>query len=949
MSSKLQTGFLDEVIDQLLQDYPDNFSQLCIITPNRRAQVFIKNYLQEKGMPLLLPTLFSIDDYIQHLSPYTIFDNVDLSFELYAVYKELEGEDAQSFESFIQWAPVLINDFNEIDLHLGDANALFSYLSDDYAIREWNLGIKDLTDFQKNYLAFFHKLNDFYQYFTQSLLSQKAAYKGLAYRYVAEHIHELMQNQHWDKLIFAGFNALTLSEEKIIRTLYESKKADLIWDVDDYYFSNKNQEAGLFLRKYAEWYKFDDKVVTKHFQQAKEINVVAVPRAIGQAKIASELLAEKLQANRRRGEGLLSNTALVLADENLLMPVLNSLDAEVLAETNVTMGYPLKNTAAHLLLRMFFQLHFTAQGQQKLKVQSRLRFLNEDLIKIILNPLIADFFGKNPEIISGIQKQLYWTYLELQELFSQTGKSRLSFLFVDFEDKAEKAISFFQNLIHQFSKLYQESEKGLQLRYSSDWEAFMLYARMLNRLADRIQKYGFPNNLQEFKIVFEQLIGNQSQSFHGEPLKGLQLMGLLETRVLDFENLIILSVNEDVLPSGKMTNSFIPVDIKRYFNLPTYQEKNAIFAYHFYRLLQRAKTVHLIYSTTAGKLLGGEKSRFITQIMLELPEYNSHSVISEQLYNFKEIQPRNRLEISITKDQTILDKLNAIAEKGFSPTTINAYINCPLKFYFKHIVKIKEPEEEESFIDDRLLGNIIHHSLENLFKPYVGKAIGLDDLSYIENRMLAEIQVQAKIHAKGQVLDSGQNLLTLKGIERYLERLFEVEKKALEKNLKKGGSWTILGLEQKLEKNLVLPHKSLEIKISGIADRIDRWNRSVRILDYKTGFVKASELNKISFEELFTDAKHEKSVQLLCYAWLLKDRFPKEDLQSGIIALRNVNDPYVFLGEFSEEPISEEKLELFENSLLDFFTELFDEKIPFIQTAEKQNCQYCPYVNVCLK
>lgn len=948
MNSNKMSGFLEELIDQLLSDYPDHFSDLCIITPNRRAQVFIKNYLQEKGLPMLLPTLFSIDDFIHYLSPYTIFDNVDLSFELYRVYQHLEGDEAQTFESFIQWAPVLINDFNEIDMHLGDANALFSYLSDDYAIREWNLGIKDLSDFQKNYLAFFHKLNDFYQYFTQNLLAQNAAYNGLAYRYVAEHIQELIEKQYYKKLIFAGFNALTLAEEKIMRSLYESKHAELIWDADDYYFADKNQEAGLFLRKYAKWYHFDEEKISRHFQQAKEIDVVAVPRAIGQAKIASEILTSMFNKEPVPGQGL-NNTALVLADEGLLMPVLNSLDSDVLSETNVTMGYPLKNTAAHLLLRLFFKLHFAAQGQQKFKGQSRLRFLNEDLIQILINPLIVDFFGKNPKAISGIQKQLFWTPLELQQAFAQHSISHLSFLFVDIENNAEMAIAFFQDLISRFSDLYQKADQSLQLRYSSDWEAFLLYNKMLNRLSDRIQKYGFPSNLPEFKIVFEQLIGNQSQSFHGEPLKGLQLMGLLETRVLDFEHLIILSVNEDLLPSGKMSNSFIPVDIKRKFDLPTYKEKNAIFAYHFYRLLQRAKTVHLIYSTTAGKLLGGEKSRFITQLMLELPEYNPLSVIREALYNFKEIKPGNRFEINIAKGEAIQSKLIDIAGKGLSPTAINAYISCPLKFYFKHIARIKEPEEEELFIDDRLLGNIIHHTLENLFRPLEGKAIGLDDLSKMESHMPGEVYAQARILVKGQILDSGQNLLTLKAIERYLEQFFRAERKALEQMIKKGGSWTMIGLEQKLEKTIILPGKNLEIKVSGFADRIDRWNKMIRVLDYKTGSVKEGSLNKINFETLFTDTKHDKAVQLLSYAWLLKDRFPKEDLQSGIVALRNVNNPYVFLGESLDEPLSEENLELFERGLFDFLDELFDKDRPFVQTTEKQNCQYCPYVNICLK
>ncbi|MBN1651404.1 MAG: PD-(D/E)XK nuclease family protein, partial [Bacteroidales bacterium] len=504
-------------------------------------------------------------------------------------------------------------------------------------------------------------------------------------------------------------------------------------------------------------------------------------------------------------------------------------------------------------------------------------------------------------------------------------------------------------LILQFSLIYQAGDEQFQLRFSSDWEALKRYNQMLNRLSDRIKIYGYPQNLQEFKIVFEQLIGNQTQAFYGEPLKGLQLMGLLETRVLDFKNLIITSVNEDVLPSGKMSNSFIPVDIKRKFNLPTYKEKNAIFAYHFYRLIQRAEHIVLLYSTSAGKLLGGEKSRFITQLMLELPKYNSETRIREQLYNFKEIRPRTYTEISIAKESPIQEQLLEMAEKGFSPTAINTYINCSLKFYFKHILKIDEVQEEDNLIDDRLMGNIIHYSLENMFKPFVGKALQLDDLLKMEARIKAEVLKQASVVAKGQVLDSGQNLLTLKAIERYLERYFQSEKEALKKQLKKGGMWFLEGLEQKMERTLFLTQKKLEIKFYGYADRIDKWNSLVRIIDYKTGSVKDNVLSRINFDLLFTDVKYEKAVQLLSYVWLMKARLPASEIQSAIIALRNVNNPYVFFDDVPDAPIGDEIVEQFEKGLTDLFAELFNEKIPFTQTLEKNNCQYCPYATICLK
>jgi CRISPR/Cas system-associated exonuclease Cas4 (RecB family) len=950
MTSKKQSSFLQELMDKLLSNYTEDFSQLCIVTPNRRAQVFIKNYLKDHHAPSLLPQLFSIDDFIQELSPYTIYDSVDLSFEFYQVYKELEAEDAQSFELFIQWAGVLINDFNEVDIHLGDANALFNYLSDDYAIREWNLGQNDLTDFQKNYLAFFHKLNDYYQYFKQSLLSQNVAYNGLAYRYVAEHIGDLTKKKKWTKIIFAGFNALTKSEEKIIRTLYESGRADLFWDVDAYYFKDKNQEAGLFFRSYAQWFKFDEASLSHHFSEPKNIQVIAVPKTIGQTKIAAELLARKSALNAKSSSGeSLNHTALVLADENLLMPVLNSLDARVLEDTNVTMGYPLKNTASHLLFRLFIKMRLNAQRQQKLKSRFALRFFNEDILQILQNPLIIDFIGNTEPFIIDIHAKVYWTIEELNDYFKLKSSKEFRLLFIDFKDSAHEIIHFFLKLIHQLSEHYQKANEALQFKYASDWEALLLYEKILKRLADRILKYGFPENIKEFKIIFEQLIGNQNQSFFGEPLKGLQLMGLLETRTLDFENLILLSVNEDVLPSGKMANSFIPVSIKKLFNLPTYKEKNAIFAYHFYRLVQRAKNIHLLYSTTAGKLLGGEKSRFITQLVQELPKYNPSTVIEEKLYNFRRISPHNQFKIQIEKDATIRSKLNETAKSGFSPTAINTYVQCPLKFYFKYLVKIPEPDHKENYIDDRILGNIIHHSLHELYSPLIGKPILSSDLKNIERKLNDEIFVQAQKQVPNQTLDSGQNLLSLKAIEKYLKSFLAEEQKRLKRNLAQKGNWSILHLEEKLERKLQLPEQDTEILVFGYADRIDRWNKMIRVWDYKTGNVEPKSLTKLPLEDLFNKSKHDKIIQLLIYVWLLKEKYPKSEIQSGIIALRNVNKSYLFLENKADKALDQENIALFESLFTEFFTEIFDKNIPFSQTEEKTNCQYCPYLNICMR
>jgi len=264
-------------------------------------------------------------------------------------------------------------------------------------------------------------------------------------------------------------------------------------------------------------------------------------------------------------------------------------------------------------------------------------------------------------------------------------------------------------------------------------------------------------------------------------------------------------------------------------------------------------------------------------------------------------------------------------------------------------MKIPEPEQEDNYIDDRMLGNIIHHTLENLFFPFIDKSIAIEDLKVMKAKMPVEVMECAKKEARGQILDSGQNLLTLKGIEKYLDRYFEEEVVSHSKNIKSGGSWRINGLEEKLERSINLPSRNQDIKLFGFVDRLDSWNGTHRVLDYKTGAVSATSLKNIDFKELFHDSKYDKSVQLLSYAWLLNNRYPNKDLQSGIIAIRNTNDPYVFLGGSDQKKISEEELSLFEQELLQFLEGLFNPNIPFNQTEEKKNCQYCPYMNICLK
>lgn len=480
-----------------------------------------------------------------------------------------------------------------------------------------------------------------------------------------------------------------------------------------------------------------------------------------------------------------------------------------------------------------------------------------------------------------------------------------------------------------------------------EFEYLFAYSKILKRINALIDDY--PDSITSIKVfqgIVKQLVKSVSLPFYGEPLTGLQLMGMLETRTLDFENVIIVSCNEKVLPVGKSVNSFIPFELKRHFGLPTYGDRDAIFSYHFYRLLQRAKNINLLYNTENDTLGSGEKSRFITQLMHELPKVNKRIVMKERIANVPISANNKDHNIEIVKNEEVLKALEEKSKTGFSPSLLNVYIKCPLQFYFKVIGKVKEDDEVEDEIGADVLGNVIHKALETLYSPYLNSKLKIEDVSEMQKQVEPLVKELFEREYSTFELTKGKNLLTLKVAQRYLLSFLETEKTYIKTLGRSGNILEINNLEYEI--SVVSKIGDREVKLKGVVDRVDYSEGCTRIIDYKTGLVAERDLKIKSISDLFEDSSYAKSFQLLMYGWLFwKDGGRVSSLESGIISFRNLSSGLLNVNVAKERRVLEQHIVDFEEGLQSLLAEIFNPSVKFTQTLNAEDCKYCPYVEIC--
>ncbi len=935
--------FIDEIVELYLSDEAQNALSSCIITPNKRAHRFIKQAIINKSPKGgFLPGIFSIDDFIINHVPMVRIDEVDLTYILYEVFNQYNEQDDVDFDDFLSYASILLHDFNEIDMQMADGKSIFSYLNDAKAIQQWNPDGSPLSASQKEYLRFYNHLAHIYLEFRKVLFEKKLCYQGMAYRYFAENISDISTHLPWKEIIFAGFNALTKSEEYMIKALTKKEMVTTIWDVDSYYLNDHMMEAGMYLRKYQSWNKDIEKQAQKHFMSSKKnIEIIGAPGILGQVRVASQIMSSKIEKEEKNNSGrnkekpthFENNTVIVPADENLLVPLLNSLPSEILKNTNITMGFPIQHSHAYRLAESLIHLHLHSSKISNLS-STISRYHKDDILAVLNNDLIA-FLNHHTQIEKKDFSQAFIGEDMLSVIISKVDLNIIGDAFSSCNKQTEKLL---EKLLLVFSQLIKlEPKKGKEKISQQELDAIHQISQIFTRLQNLIETNKKPDTLLGFYTLYKQLVQNLSQPFKGDIDKGLQLMGLLETRLMDFENVVILSVNEDILPASAFTSSFIPSDIRYIFELPGIQERTAVFAYHFYRLIQRAKNIYLVYSTTKKKMSGGEKSRFIKQLEFELERdknYNKNIKIKQQLLNFKNLNIHNNKEILVIKNSDVLKSLDKLATKGLSPTSLITYTKCSLQFYFKYIEKIYEPDSPEDIIDERIMGNVIHKILEDFYSPYTKKKFPYEKLISLKKNLPKIIAATFKNEFNGKIVE-GPNYLSLKDTEHYLNKFIDYEIQAAKKET---GDLIILGVEQNLQRTMqiTLESKTKDILIKGNADRIDEKNNSIRILDYKTGNVekKNVKIPKNSDEELneiFTDNKFDKALQLFIYHWLYRAQ-SKTDAQVGIVSFRHIKSPYIMLKQTIEEDL--------DRDFYEFIRSIFDPNIPFTQTTEEKNCSY---------
>lgn len=926
--------FLFETAQRVINEQKEELENTVIILPNRRAALFLKKHFGSLiNGPIWSPKIISAEEFLEDLSDSNVLDNVQLLFEFYAVYKQvIPFEEQNSFDQFIQWGNTLLQDFNEIDRYLIDPKKLFEYVNEARALEVWNLEIGKITEVQQNYLSFWRQMETLYHAFRSHLETQQLAYSGLSYRKAAEGLtDEKIQRSPYHHIYFAGFNALTAAEQLIMERFVMAKKATMLFDADEYYVKDELHEAGFFMRQLEKKPHFETsfKALSQHFKASKKISIYAVPKNVGQAKLAGKLLKEASSANNYR------DTAVVLADENLLLPVLQSLPDEV-DKVNITMGYPISNSPIYTFFERYIHLH--QKAELNAEQRGSVGFYYKDVINLLEHPFLpsvsVDFTASAITAAKSKIEDNNLIYLSVEELvsylplMSSIGIKRAEELNVNFLIK--KLLSIIEKGKNSYSETKKETSDNLAVEY-----LFHL-AKILNQILELQQRFNNIEKLSTFYIIFKQLCRQTTIPFFGEPLSGLQLLGVLETRTIDFKNLIILTVNEGVLPSGKSQNSFIPYDIKRQFNLPTHKEKDAIYAYHFYRLIQRAEQVTLVYNSSSDKMGGGERSRFIEQLVNELPNYNSNIEIEEKVVQTP-LPAKNAMDISIDCTEDINEAIQKHLNRGISPSAINTFTSCPLEYYYKYILGLKEPKETEENIAATSFGNIIHESLDFAYKPHLGKTISKAHVTDLKKNAKAHCQKKFFEKYGRKSLSVGKNYLIYTVAQSYLDAFFEEEAKLLEDNLLR-----IIQLESELEVSFSFDYqgKPIVVKLKGKVDRIDEVNNHIRVIDYKTGVVDDKKLKLTESIEEMDLAASGQAIQLLIYAYCYAKTAGLNQLpEAGILSFRKIKSGLSKLHFDKKFPL-ENRIEAVEELLSRIFTNMLDVHV-FEHRIESKFCKFC--------
>lgn len=928
--------FLKQIARRIVSEHPKDTDQVLVVFNNNRSKRFFIKQFDTLGQATFLPQIATIDELISQLGGLEIVSKEFLLFELYQIHVALGGTERkyQTFEDFISFGDLMIGDFSEIDQYMVNAEEIFDNLHSLKEIGEWNIEGTQLTDFQKRYLEFYRSLYQYYVRLRERLISKGQAYGGMAYRLVAENIVEKADGCPYTAIYFIGFNALSKCEERIIGEYVRRGIGHLLTDSDIYYLEpSQEEESGRFLKKHMETFPELKPEGPSHFATCKkEITIVDCPENILQCKFAGQLLAEHPEwLTPKEAE----STALVLADEKLLIPTLNALpDIGQKYNVNVTMGYAYADSLVHALMEKLFSLY---------RQHTHRGYYHSDLVEVLSDRFVCQLLDapnlrRNLERVMRADSLIRCNAEEINSLLEKAKvvePERIAFLFPDETPTPDRCL----NLLQQLAKAIVGSD--ILTNNPKEKQSMGSLAEILDNLDELLGTYpDTVENANTLEKIYTRIASRHSISLIGEPLMGLQVLGVLETRNLDFKRVILLSTNEGILPAGQTGNTLIPLFLKTQKGLPTYVEKDSVYAYNFYRLLQRAEEVYLLYSSESEAMGKGEVSRFVSQVEYELaPMFNIpvHHIAVKADTSLVDSTPRQE----VAKTPAIMQRLAEMGERGLSPTSFCHFIECPLKYYYARVLKVDEAESVDEDLDASQLGSCIHKVLEKVYGEHLNQPLKAEVLiKALEEMPTLMADAFEKLYSGGRNTE-GRNRFLYAVAESQLRHILEQEKARLEK----GEKLTVKAVEKETGLYSITP----TVNLKGTIDRVDELNGCLRIIDYKTGRLDKKEITYSDDSETMPG----KWLQLMWYALLYcREAHPAGSVQSGIYPLRNLRSDVKLAtwdrGDGNDpEAVTTDKLDRFEELLRERVEELMNPDIPFLPTPTKDACRYCPVKAFC--
>jgi hypothetical protein len=951
--------FLKEIAELLLQPGAYDLPATCVVFPNKRARLYLSKYIGElTDKPVWAPQYLTITELMEKLSGYLFADRLSLLFELYQVYRKVTGS-TESFDAFYPYSETLLADFDEIDKYMVDAGDLFgnlsglksidgrfNYLSDDQVAlirRFWStFNPERISEGQEVFISLWEALPDVYSELRSRLHNRQMAYEGMAYRKAIVNLEadsgsNILMSQ---KYLFIGFNALNTCEEKLFRHLRNSNRAEFFWDYDTWYTNNDIHEAGFFIRKNL-----------KNFPQTKPVNhenliknnsnVLFIPVASSSGQTG--ILPHVFSRFGIQGPKAVENTALVLADESLLISALYAIPDSI-TDVNVTMGYPLAGSAIFNLIDSLYELNRNSRKGE----DGRTRWYFRDVLAIMNYPVLKAFYADSIEQVRQKVTVQHMLYLLKADFLHDQPEELIFSNRLQEVNACQFLLEIMTGIIRQLPSVEDSSVSPDPVQVEI---LFQVYT-FLTRLQDILLLQDFVPGTDILFRLIRKMIRSMHIPFNGEPLAGLQVLGILETRTLDFENIILLSANEGILPRSADTPSFIPHNLRAGFGMPTPEHHDAIYAYYFYRLIQRARNIALVYDSSSGGMRTGERSRFLHQLYYEM-----HLPIAEVNFESSIAQiPVKPIFIEKTGDvEKALENYLSDESKLLSPSGINEFLNCSLRFYFRHIAGLPQPEEVAEEIDARIFGNLLHSALKHIYAGFGHSLITREKLEIALQHELvindaldkafSEVLYAEKSGA-GVRKPEGFNLIVRQVIFTYIKQFIKAELESC--------PFTIVSLEKRYATAIPVTVKGIRsaLKVGGIIDRIDSQDGKIRILDYKTSSVKSIFTTVESLFDASEKLRNDAAFQVLLYASVYDKLNPGNIIVPGLYFIRNSNsEDFSYSLHFGakKEVLSSFAVvkQEFEELLNINLARLFDLKEPFAQTANPKVCRYCPYAAIC--